>query len=193
MGAQEDRPGAREVLALIELLKHGQAGGELIGSGVYVIVNRTTGMSYIGKSERMPIRHVAHLSSLKAGTHHCGRLQEDWNATGAGNFAFGVLANCSGDDMARIEERCLAAVPADSSYNRAAWSGGRPATGRTPDKDRTEKSRQALLAAGGRRLDVRLSPEATEALAKIRGAGAYDNDTAALEATLINRARRIKG
>lgn len=36
---------------------------------------------------------------------------------------------------------------------------GRPPTGSTPSKDRTAKSREALAREGGKRLDIRLSPD----------------------------------
>jgi hypothetical protein len=64
-------------------------------------------------------------------------------------------------------------------------------TGLTKPKDRSAKSKAALLEAGGRKLNVNLGPEATAALAKIKASGDYKTDKAAVVDTLVRRASRI--
>ncbi len=59
-----------------------------------------------------------------------------------------------------------------------------------PGEDRLARSRSALAERGGRRLEVRLSPEATVALAAIRERDGHRTDTAAIEAAIMAAATR---
>lgn len=45
---------------------------------------------------------------------------------------------------------------------------GRPPTGGTPGAERTARSKQALLDAGGRRITLNLSPDAVQILEAIK-------------------------
>jgi len=69
---------------------------------------------------------------------------------------------------------------------------GRPATGRTPDKDRKAKSRAALLEQGGRELRTPLPPEQAAQLDAIKEHHGYDSDRTAVFALLALGAKRIK-
>lgn len=68
---------------------------------------------------------------------------------------------------------------------------GRPPTGLTPAKDRSARSKQALLEAGGRRVTMNLPPAAAEDLATIvKRLGAGTKDTAAVVHALRETAKR---
>lgn len=58
---------------------------------------------------------------------------------------------------------------------------GRPATGQTPPSQRTAKAKQVLLAAGGRRLTVNLSPQAAQRLAAVRKKSGHTSDRDTIE------------
>lgn len=69
---------------------------------------------------------------------------------------------------------------------------GRPATGRTPDKDRKAKSRAALLEQGGRELRTPLPPEQAAQLDAIKEHHGYDSDRTAVFALLALGVRKVK-
>lgn len=67
---------------------------------------------------------------------------------------------------------------------------GRPATGRTPDPQRTAKSRADLVATGGKRLSVNLTAQGLADLEKIKAAGGT-GDTDATHQALRAFAKKL--
>lgn len=67
---------------------------------------------------------------------------------------------------------------------------GRPATGRKPQPEYQQASKQRLLDSGGRRLTVNLSPRAAADLQEIRERDKLDTDREAIESALSALARR---
>ena len=73
---------------------------------------------------------------------------------------------------------------------------GRPATGRTPNKEVVAKFRQNLVDAGGTTVNVNVGPEAAHALEVIIHTDGNTPTTrgakkAAVEAALISHARKV--
>lgn len=58
--------------------------------------------------------------------------------------------------------------------------------------ERASKSLDELIAKGGRRFNLKLSPEANTALKLIVQHGNYDDDTGAINETLIRRSNELK-
>lgn len=52
---------------------------EFKGAGVYVIINKTTGMCYVGQSEDIYMRFRVHKRLLKTRKHYCKNLQADYD------------------------------------------------------------------------------------------------------------------
>jgi hypothetical protein len=58
--------------------------------------------------------------------------------------------------------------------------------------ERVNKSLAELVARGGRRFNLKLSPEANEALKVIAAIEGFCEDTTAINQTLIERSRQLK-
>lgn len=71
--------------------------------GVYQIEHMASGRVYIGASHDIHSRWLAHKSDLRLGTHHCHRLQADWNRDGLRAFFFAILTLCAPEDLMREE------------------------------------------------------------------------------------------
>ena len=69
---------------------------------------------------------------------------------------------------------------------------GRPATGRTPDRERKAASRARLTESGGRQLSMELPAEQAEQLDVIKAHHGYESDRIAVFALLALGAKRIK-
>lgn len=76
-------------------------------SGVYEILDTTSGRAYVGASKSLRARLRQHRTELRGGYHHCKELQERWDEVGEGAFQFVV--------------RCLCAVKDLDAFERAAW------------------------------------------------------------------------
>jgi len=57
-------------------------------------------------------------------------------------------------------------------------------------KERLRKSKEKLLEAGGKMLNIRLSPEANQALVKIMEQEGFKSTTEAVNQTLIDRSKK---
>jgi group I intron endonuclease len=69
---------------------------------IYAITNTKTGGTYIGSTWYLKRRWVTHRNILRAGTHHCKRLQRAWTKHGEATFAFSVLES---QDVSSNKER----------------------------------------------------------------------------------------
>jgi hypothetical protein len=105
---------ARMLLRQLQKLAPSQLPAEC---GVYAIVNRDTGRSYIGSTLNIKARVGQHVSCLRGGQHSNSMLQADW---GHDKFDFGVLALCKPEERLAIEEELVEQVIGAECYN---WSG----------------------------------------------------------------------
>lgn len=69
---------------------------------------------------------------------------------------------------------------------------GRPATGETPAAERKRRSRANQRQAGGHRVSVELGPDAAAALAEVMIVGEHPTERAAIEASVIGEAKRLR-
>lgn len=60
-------------------------------SGVYALSCAKTEKPYIGCSTQLEKRLRAHVSQLRAGKHHNGKLQSSWNKYGERSFTFSII------------------------------------------------------------------------------------------------------
>lgn len=58
--------------------------------------------------------------------------------------------------------------------------------------ERAKRSEEELVARGGRRFNLKLSPEGNAALTAILEIDGYKDDTTAINQTLINRSEELK-
>lgn len=59
--------------------------------GIYQIQHLASGKKYIGSARRIKRRLSKHKTDLRAGKHHCSKLQRSWDKYGEGAFAFSVV------------------------------------------------------------------------------------------------------
>lgn len=80
-----------------------------MNSGVYHILHKASGRRYIGSSRQLSVRLQSHRAALRAGRHHCPRLQRAWSRDGEEAFLFEVLELVEGDKHAvlDVEQRYL--------------------------------------------------------------------------------------
>lgn len=71
----------------------------IMKSGIYSIVNRTTGKIYIGSSKDIDRRFKEHKSELNRGIHSNGRLQNAWNKYSESDFEFNIVELCDIDNL----------------------------------------------------------------------------------------------
>jgi group I intron endonuclease len=60
-------------------------------SGIYRILNKKTGKSYVGSSLNVKKRISKHKTELKVNKHHSKKLQRSWNLHGEEVFIFSLL------------------------------------------------------------------------------------------------------
>lgn len=60
-------------------------------AGIYGIMNKVNGKVYVGQSSSIGNRWGVHMYRLSHNSHHCAKLQADWNLYGAIAFTFEIL------------------------------------------------------------------------------------------------------
>lgn len=83
--------------------------------GVYEILCRVSGKSYVGSSVQIYVRWAQHRRLLRKGTHPSPRLQRAWSKHGEENFHFSVLEECAREGRFAREQHYLDMAPRD--YN----------------------------------------------------------------------------
>lgn len=73
-------------------------------TGIYAIVNRTTGDRYVGQSVNIEKRWAGHRNVLRSGKASSRALQEAWNHYGEAVFDFVILETCEAQDLDRREQ-----------------------------------------------------------------------------------------
>jgi len=128
--------------------------------GVYGIVHRATGRTYIGSSRDVPGRWKSHAYKLAHGQHHASALQILWRAEGPEAFAFVVLERCHLEDLPIREQAWLDSFESVLNASPLAWNpnldpaiaarGAAKRVGRIVSAETREKIRCAVLAAHAR-------------------------------------------
>lgn len=91
---------------------------------IYQIRCVATGKVYIGKTKNPGSRWSAHKSKLRAGTHHCIELQQDWDYYGDRYFDFHCMdIEAEHEDMealhiAKVNDFCYNTQMKQRSYQR---------------------------------------------------------------------------
>ena len=73
-------------------------------SGIYRVVHRDSGRSYVGQSSNIGQRWAEHRSLLKLGKHKSRRFQNIWSKYGAEAFDWSVLEECPPDALTEREQ-----------------------------------------------------------------------------------------
>lgn len=98
-------------------------------SGIYHITNNISGKKYIGSSQDIFFRFKKHTYALKTKKHHNKHLQYSITKHGITNFTFGIIEECSIDQLLIREQYYLDTLPKELLYNITfiAGSGGHDA------------------------------------------------------------------
>lgn len=76
-------------------------------SGIYQILHRDSGLSYVGHSHKIDSRWCQHRSLLRRGAHYAVRMQRTWAKYGEDSFDFVLLEECSQRDLVKREQHYL--------------------------------------------------------------------------------------
>lgn len=119
-------------------------------TGVYEIVNSTSGLRYVGSTSRAGFsrRWEAHRKLLRSGEHSSPGMQADWMAYGAGSFRFVVLVVCAPEECVRMEQETMNKLHPE--YNVCKIAGSCLGVRHGPET--SEKHRAAIL---GKRMGTR--------------------------------------
>lgn len=123
------------------------AGNILSEAGIYAIRSKQCGSMYVGSSDNMRRRLMAHKRLLERGKHHSIKLQRAWSKNGADAFEFVVIERVS-DESALIarEQHHIDALGAFGmrGYNMLPMAGSSKGSVRPPmsDKQRAQISAQ---------------------------------------------------
>lgn len=78
--------------------------------GVYLIVCKPTGKSYVGSSKQIPARWTQHRRVLNAGKSNSRYLQHAWSKHGENAFEFSILEYCAVDELEIREQNFIDAL-----------------------------------------------------------------------------------
>ena len=92
-------------------------------AGVYALVNRASGLRYVGSSRDLTQRKCDHLKTLRKGTNRNRHLQEAFIADGEGAFEWVVLLFCDEADCVRYEQEAMDHYGYENLYNLKPKSG----------------------------------------------------------------------
>lgn len=112
-------------------------------SGIYAIVNLFDGKRYIGQTQSFIERWRKHRESLRAGRHHCAKLQNAWNKHGHASFEFIRIETISIDQLNSAEQRHINFYQKDVLYN-IALDVVSPMRGRKHTPEALEKMRERM-------------------------------------------------
>lgn len=100
-------------------------------SGIYAIVNKGDGRTYIGGTINFVHRWSVHKCYLNKGTHSSRELQLAWSQQGAAEFEFKIVLICSPDNVRFYEQLCLDAW--QDKYNACPRACSRVGTRNSPE------------------------------------------------------------
>lgn len=114
--------------------------------GIYKIVNKATGLCYVGQSQRVKKRIKEHFRLLRKGVHPNQKLQRAFDKYGEESFDWSMEVECqSFEDLDQIEEMFLkgeAKFDEPTFYNIADFAKA-PMRG----KQHTEETKKKIRAA----------------------------------------------
>lgn len=112
----------------------------MCNSGIYALVRIDTGTRYIGSTNNLKNRERQHWADLRAGRHHCARLQNAFLKHGEAAFGFEVIELVAqAGDLVEAEQRWIDAT--SDAYNSA------PAAGSVLGIKRSDETRAKLARA----------------------------------------------
>lgn len=121
-------------------------------SGIYIILNKANGNTYVGSSYSLRGRFLDHKLHLKKGTHCNSRLQNAWRKYKPWNFEFQILFLCKVEELIFWEQLAIDAyrdwIGWDKMYN-ISLDAVSPSKGRARTEIAKEKARITLAAKGG--------------------------------------------
>lgn len=92
-------------------------------SGIYQIVNNTTGNKYIGSACKLLKRAKEHANKLNKSKHPSSKMQADYANH---DFTISILILCDIDNIRLYEELCLSLIRPSIDYNRTLCASGCP-------------------------------------------------------------------
>lgn len=95
-------------------------------SGIYKIVNRINGKSYIGSSVNITFRWYVHKYELNSQIHDNIHLQRAWNKYGKENFNFEIIEEVPQNELLKKEQKYLNECKSNPRlyYNEVYEAGG---------------------------------------------------------------------
>jgi len=164
-------------------VRYNSSKGQVVTSGVYIILNTANGKCYVGSSINVGARLQGHRKMLSKGCHENEHLQHSWDKYGPGVFKFKVVALCEEVELLEEEQTLidvLRTMDSEKGYNhREAGNTGRPSL----------ETRVKLRAW---QVGKKLTPEhRTNIGASIRAALARPEYRAKLSAALKGNTRRL--
>ena len=93
----------------------------LTNSGIYAIVNSTTGDCYVGSAVVLHKRRNSHFHALRKGKHDSIYLQRAWAKYGPESFYFKPFIVCRREDLIYFEQRAIDVLK--PRYNMRAIAG----------------------------------------------------------------------
>jgi len=88
-------------------------------TGIYRILNTTSGKSYVGQSTELESRFGHHLWSLRSGRHFNPHLQASFNHHGESAFIFEVVIVCEKHELTNLEQQWIDSLDSfNNGYNQ---------------------------------------------------------------------------
>lgn len=131
--------------------------------GIYCIRHIASDRRYVGSACRLRTRKSDHLSALKRGRHHSGRLQKAWDEYGEDAFCFEVLEFIETRTTLITREQCwIDRYETDTPMRGFNIS---PTAGNTLGRRHTKEAIEKMRAA---KTGLKASPETREKMSKAR-------------------------
>lgn len=92
-------------------------------SGIYAIVNLTSGKRYVGQSVRISKRITNHFNALRKGKHGCRHLQSSFIKYGESAFEIRTLELCDIELLTTREQHWMNCYRDEGLYNTAPAAG----------------------------------------------------------------------
>lgn len=157
-------------------------------SGIYAILQLSTGRHYVGSAVQLRRRFGRHQYDLAAKRHHNLKLQRAWDKHGQSDFRFDVLEKCSQDALIEREQFWLDQTKPFFNILRQAHSGAgykhseeTRANMKALAKQRWEsmplEAREALAKAHAQRITGKRAPLKTRLKMSIAKIGRSSTDT----------------
>jgi len=111
-------------------------------SGVYLIRCIANGKEYVGSSQNMRTRKLAHFADLRAGRHANPKIQAAFDKYGEDFFVFSVWKKCYVEDLLEDEQRAIDDLK--PAFNIAVHAGA-PMRGRKASPETRAKLSARLI------------------------------------------------